>query len=132
VLFSSNADLLRARDSLSVSLGAVYDFLRFLGLELAPDKSKSIVFTRRTRCSEIIQPFSVEGTQIPIVDSVRFLGVTLDHRLSDALHLRFLLVKGHRVLNIITSLSGVWWGAHPSLLLSLYRLIFRSSIEYGA
>jgi len=30
-----------------------------------------------------------------------------------------------------TSLSGVWWGA-PSLLLSVYRSVFRGAIEYGA
>jgi len=119
VLFSSNAELSRARDFLSVSLGSVYDFLRSLGLELAPHKSKSVLFTRRTRCSEFIQPFSIEGIQIPVVDSVKFLGITLDHRLSGASHLRSLLIKGYRVSNIISSLSGIWWGAYPSLLLSL-------------
>jgi len=71
VLFSLSAELSRAPDSLSVSLGAVYEFLRSLGLELAPQfvKSQSIIFTRRTRCSKIIQPFSVEGIQIPVVDN---------------------------------------------------------------
>jgi len=33
---------------------------------------------------------------------------------------------------VILSLSGTWWGAHPSILLLLYRSIYRSSLEYGA
>jgi len=33
-------------------------------------------------------------------------------------------------VDILTSLSGTWWGSH-SLLLKLYRSIFRGSIEYG-
>jgi len=43
-----------------------------------------------------------------------------------------MIVKGNKVAKIILSLSGIWWGAHPSLLLLLYRSIYRSSIEYGA
>jgi len=132
VLFSSNTDLSRVRSSLSASLEAVHQFLRSLGLDLAPHKSQSIIFSRRVKCSVTFEPFCISGAQIPVVDCVRFLGVTLDSRLNGGSHLKSLIVRGHRVSSIITSLSGVWWGAHPSLLLSLYRAIFRSSIEYGA
>jgi len=86
VLFSSNTKLSQARGSLFISLKAIYEFLRSLGLELAPHKSQSIIFTRRVRSE--IQPFSVKGIQIPVVDSVKFLRITLDRRLSGALHLR--------------------------------------------
>jgi len=62
---------------------------------------------------------------------VRFLGVTLDEKLNGKAQLKSLITKDIKVVRIILSLSGTWWGAHPSLLLSLYRLIFRSTIEYG-
>jgi len=132
VLFSSNLSISQARDSLSLSLNSVHDYLCSRGLELAPHKSQSIVFTRRVKHSEIFEPLSINQIQIPVVDSIKFLGITLDRTLGGAPHLRSLLVRGSRVSNIITSLSGVWWGAHPSMLLSLYRAIYRSSIEYGA
>jgi len=132
VLFSSNVKISQARNSLLLSLNSVYEYLRLRGLELAPHKSQSIIFTRRVKCHEILEPFLVNEVQIPVVDSVKFLGVTLNRTLGGAPHLRSLLVRGNRVSSIITSLTGVWWGANPSLLLSLYRAIYRSSIEYGA
>jgi len=132
VLFSSNTNLLQARNSISLSLNLVYEYLHSRGLDLPPHRSQSIIFTRRIKYTEIFEPLSINETQIPVVNNVRFLGVILDRTLSGASQLRSLLVRGHRVCNIITSLSRVWWRAHPSLLLSLYRSIYRSSIEYGA
>jgi len=46
--------------------------------------------------------------------------------------LKSLIAKGTSIARIILSLSGSWWDAHPSILLSLYRSVFRDSIEYGA
>jgi len=132
VLFSTSANLSQARNSVSISLSSVHEYLRLRGLDLAPQKSQSIVFTRRLKHSETFEPLCINDVQIPTVDNVRFLGVILDRTLSGAPQLRSLLSKDHRVSNIITSLSGVWWGAHPSLLLSLYRSIYRSTVEYGA
>jgi len=47
-------------------------------------------------------------------------------------HLKVLISKGYKVANIIISFADVWWGAHLSLLLSVYRAIYRGVIEYGA
>jgi len=39
---------------------------------------------------------------------------------------------GQTLPKIVLSFTGTWWEAHPSLLLSLYQTIYRSSIEYEA
>jgi len=133
VLFSSNRSLLLAWDSLTLSLNAVHEFLLFsLGLDLAPHKSQSILFLRRANLPGNFEPFVINGIWIPMMDCVRFLGVTFDRKLNGAFHLKFLLVRGYRVSNIVTSLLGVWWKAHSLLLLSVYRSIYQSSIEYRA
>jgi len=63
--------------------------------------------------------------------ALNFLGLLLIVRW--VVHLSLdLYLSEETVSSIITSLSGVWCGTHPSLLLSLYRAIYRSSIEYGA
>jgi len=66
-----------------------------------------------------------------MVESVKFLGVTLDHKLNGASHLRSLFVKGHKVANIVTSLSGVWCRAHPSFFpyIGLFIAVW---LKYGA
>jgi len=73
---------------------------RFLGLDLAPHKSQSILFLK---CPDNFEPFFVERIRIP-TDCVRLLGVILDQKLNDASHLKPLLVREFRVLSIVTSL----------------------------
>jgi len=69
---------------------------------------------------------------IPRVDTVRFLGITLVEKLNGKAQLKSLITKGTKVARIMLSLSGTWWSAPLSLLLSLYRSVFRSTIKYGA
>jgi len=75
VLFSSNVNLLQAQNSLSFSLNSVHEYLLSRDLELAPHKSKSIIFTRRLKCSETFELLSINEIHIPVVSSVKFLGV---------------------------------------------------------
>ncbi|KYM98251.1 hypothetical protein ALC62_11049, partial [Cyphomyrmex costatus] len=65
------------------------------------------------------------------VQSHRFLGVILDQGLKGNCHLNYLIEKGRKISAIISFLSGVVWGSHPGLLLTTYRAIFRSAVEYG-
>jgi len=132
VLFATDSDLCLARDSLNASLIAVSSFLRQRGLTLSPLKSKTMIFSNRRTPPIPPEPILLDGLEIPLVDSVRFLGVLFDSRLNGTLHSKALISKGYKVANIITSLTGVWWGAHPSWLLSVYRAVFRGAIEYGA
>jgi len=129
VLFSSNEDISSARNFLSLSLESISQFLASLGLSLSPNKSKSIIFSRNQKFKDPFVPFTIDGTQILVVEQVKFLGVILDWKLNGTVHLKFLFDKGFRVANIVTSLSGVWWGAHPSLLLLIYRSVYRGAIE---
>jgi len=132
ILYSWNSDTSLVHESVSSSLSLIYEFLKYRGLDLSPAKSKFVVFDRRGGSSTNIESIFIDNTEIPQVSSVRFLGVILNSRLNGKEHLNFLIKKGNCVANIIISFTGTWWRAHPYLLLSLYRSIYRGSIEYGA
>jgi len=132
VLYSWNSEVSLLYESTSSSLSHIYEYLKYRGLDLSPAKSKIVIFNRRSGPPLNPGSISVNNIEIPQVSSVRFLGIILDSRLNGKKHLNFLIKKGNCVANIITSLTGTRWGAHPYLLLSLYRSIFRGSIEYGA
>jgi len=89
-----------------------------------------LVFSKR-RSPFITPSLKILGTKMPTVSSVRFLGILLDPKLSGKNHFQFLICKGSALVDIITSLSGTWWGSNPRLLLNLYRSVFRGAIEYG-
>jgi len=132
VLFSTSPDAATSRGSVGASLESVSQYLRQRGLDLAPHKSKVLTFSRSRKGLPPFNKISLLGTDLEETDKVKFLGMVLDSRLSGKAQVASLITKGNKVANVILSLTGVWWGSHPSLLLLLYRSIFRSSLEYGA
>jgi len=68
---------------------------------------------------------------MPKVNTMRFLGIFLDSKMTGKKHLKYIIRKGSVIVDILSSLTGTWWGSHPQLLLSLYRSIFKGFIQYG-
>ncbi|XP_018397608.1 PREDICTED: uncharacterized protein LOC108775675 [Cyphomyrmex costatus] len=130
VLYSSHRDPAVAMESIQNSLNNIYNYLKFRNLEVSPHKSKWIAFSRK-RDLKISLDISMDGKVIPRVPSHRFLGVILDQNLKGKEHLEYLIEKGRKISNIISTLSGIVWGSHPGLLLTIYRSTFRSAVEYG-
>jgi len=130
ILFSRNFDIALARESVSFSLSSIYEYLKYRGLNLSPLKSKCIVFNRRRGPPLRAEEIYIDNLEVPQVNSAKFLGVVLDHKLNGMEHLNLLIKKGNRVANIITSLTGTRWKAHPYLLLSLYILLYISQLQY--
>jgi hypothetical protein len=101
-----------------------------IGLELSPGKSKLVLFTRRK-----INPFSCSiqtgDSLIHSSDKAKFLGITFDYQFLGKYHIPIVHSKAIKLLNVIKMLRGVWWGAHPCSLLSIYKMLIRASLEYG-
>ncbi|CAF4784789.1 unnamed protein product [Pieris macdunnoughi] len=68
---------------------------------------------------------------IPVKNSVKFLGVFLDSKLSGVNHCDYIFNRCERNLNILRCLSGVWWGAHPFCMKLMYNALIRSILDYG-
>ena len=100
------------------------------GLNISPSKSQCIVFSKG-RSALAFQHLRVDNRDIP-VETCRFLGIFFDRRLTGKAHLKYLIDKGRKIVNIMSALSSVSWGAHPQFLLIIYRAVFRGAIEYGS
>ncbi|XP_018405977.1 PREDICTED: uncharacterized protein LOC108782257 [Cyphomyrmex costatus] len=132
VLYASAKTLAEALSYLQPSLDAVNSYLWNRGLELSPSKSTGVVFTNKRSLRNKDFILTINGQCIATAHSVKFLGVILDSGLTGKEQLMALTSRGNATAKIISSLSGVWWGSHPRVLLTLYRALFRSAIEYGA
>lgn len=62
--------------------------------------------------------------------SARFLGVIFDYKLSFNQHIAWIQKKCNKAINIVKFLCGIWWGAHPDTLLTIYKSFVRSIIDY--
>ena len=66
------------------------------------------------------------------VESVTFLGLFFDERITWRVHITKVLDKCKKVLNIMRCLSGMDWGANAASLKQIYVYLIRSRMEYGS
>ena len=102
-----------------------------LGLDIARDKTILIHFNNKN-----IPPgethLKIGEHTIKSSDTVKFLGITFDYKLSFTPHINTLKQKCAKKMNIIKFLCGVKWGSDPSTLFILYKSYVRSLIDYGS
>ncbi len=72
------------------------------------------------------------GRELERVGSIKFLGVTLDARLTFAEHIKKMEDKCKKVINVMRCLTGREWGASCSSLKSIYVAVIRSVLDYGS
>lgn len=131
VVYSSSKSVAKATQSLQVSLNNLCTYLNQRGMELSTTKTKHMFSDKKLRATHIPE-VHIAGRRIETMSTMRFLGVTLDQKLESKKHLETVTQRGRVIVGVVASLAGVWWGLHPQMLLTVYRAVFRSSIEYGS
>ncbi|XP_064482913.1 uncharacterized protein LOC135395749 [Ornithodoros turicata] len=97
-------------------------------MTISTEKSVVLPFTRSN-----MHPFplSVAGVQLRSASFHRFLGVTVDARLSWVKHIASLEAKVHRWIAVIRHLARVKWGSAMASLLAVHRALVRGSLAYS-
>merc|ERR1711893_368091 len=73
----------------------------------------------------------LNGSEIPLVEEFKFLGVIFDKKLSFIPHINYIKLKCSKALNFLKVVSNMNWGADRDVLLRLYRALIRSKLDYG-
>ncbi len=73
----------------------------------------------------------INGTQIPVVEQTKFLGLIFDNKLNFKAHIDYLRKKCQSSLNLLKVVSKMDWGADRTVMLRLYRALVRSKLDYG-
>ncbi|CAK1595354.1 unnamed protein product [Parnassius mnemosyne] len=128
-LYYSSKNFTELSYRLNSALFYLNNWLTNNGLSLSPTKSRVVIFSRKRFCPNI--SISVQNQIIPTCDNVKFLGVFLDSKMTGIPHLTFIAQKCEKNVNILRSLTGVWWGSHPYCLKLLYNALIRSHFDYG-
>lgn len=69
---------------------------------------------------------------LKFVDKIKLLGVYLDSKMTMGTHINNLVVEGKKRINIMKSIACKNWGADQSTLMTTYRAIVRSKLDYGS
>ena len=117
-------------DTLQNSINTLVKSADLCGFKFSHTKTTCLHFCRRRLCPGETE-YSMKNDVIPCVDQIRFLGLIFDKKLSWVPHIKQLVNKCLKSLNIIKCLSNVYWGSDSKLLITLFQSLVLSKLDYG-
>ena len=121
-----NLNLLKK--AIQTSLNSILAWGNKWGFKFSSSKTEAVLFTRKRKIEEI--QLYLNKSQIQICSSFKYLGVTLDKKLTWGDHIQSIVVKCKKSLNLMRAVSGKYWGADFNTLILLYRSLIRSRLDY--
>lgn len=126
----SHADLEVIRDRLQTTLNTVSKWATENGFKFSVAKTNVMHFHRFPGL--LLSPeLTMNNNIIPYVDTVKFLGLIWDKKLSWLPHITKLKANCQKHLGLLKSLTSTEWGADQDTLLHIYRALIRSKLDYG-
>ena len=122
-------DLNIAKTRIQNTLDKITTWSKENGLKFSVQKSKYIIFSKRTP-SDIT--LTLYDTNLPKCNKIKYLGMTLDSKLTWEDHIQDLKERSHQRLNILRNVSKRKWGADRKTLRILYKAIVQSPIDYAS
>ena len=131
LLMACGFDADTLRDVTQRSLRTVEEWCRDNDLALSSAKTHSVMFTWKRKW-KLAKPLRVSGLDIELKETTKFLGVTLDHKLSWNPHIEKQTNKAKGVLMMCKRALGPTWGFSPATMKWIYTSIVRPMLCYGA
>ena len=115
---------------IQTAINAATSWASTRGFKFSPEKTKAVRLCRLRRVEEIPTLF-LNDSILPFEDSVKYLGITFDRKLTFGLHINEVVCCVKLRLNIFKVVSGFNWGADRTCLLRIYQALCLSKIDYG-
>jgi ribonuclease HI len=129
-IWITHPDELQAMNIMQLALDEIQKWCDQRGVQISPAKSATMVFSRLH--NPPVTPLHLNDENIPLVSNYKYLGLTLDRRLTFNQHVADLKQRCSRRLNILRCISGREWGADRHTLLRLYMSLIRPILDYNA
>ena len=131
--WQSDKNIVLLRNNIQRHLNNVVDWTHTWGFILSKTKSMAVLFTnsRDAKKIEAQVKLTIHGSVIPMAQQVKFLGVTYDHRLTWVPHITNVVDRTKKAFNLMRSVAAQSWGASKRALLTIYRALVRSRLDYG-
>jgi len=131
LLLARGTDADTLRDVTQRSIYAIEEWCRDNDLSLSHEKTHIIMFTRKQKW-RLAGPFKVNGKKVELREATKFLGVTLDQKLTWTPHIAKLAKKAKGVLMMCKNAIGPTWGFTPKTMKWIYTAIVRPMVAYAA
>lgn len=131
VIYLRHKNLEYIHQQLQNTVESLETFTNKTGQKFSAEKTKAVIFTRKTKPSRIPE-ITYRNVPIKYYNSTKYLGLIFDSKLKWDIHLKDLKSKSIQKLNILKIVSKQHWGADRKSLLTLYRSLVRSKLDYGS
>jgi len=124
--FHSHSDLQQLTSDVNADLGSLCTWLRCNRLSLNVNKTVYMMFTNRKM---LVPPvITIAGTGIQQVEKSKFLGVTLDNKLTFAPHVDIICKQVAKSIGMLNRLAPL---LPPSTKTNIYYSLIYSKVSYG-
>ena len=130
LMTSSDPDLHTAGQQMQMAIDGVQRWAALNGFTFGPTKTSAVHFTDKRGLFNL-PTFHLDQVQIKFEESLKFLGLIFDRRLTFRQHIQSVRSKCNKAMNIIKTISSHQWGADQECILRVYRALVRSRMDYG-
>ncbi|XP_047998147.1 uncharacterized protein LOC125235592 [Leguminivora glycinivorella] len=113
------------------ALRIVERWCREFDLSVNPTKTEMVMFTNKRSLGNFTKPKLFQA-ELNLTEEVKYLGLTLDSKLSWNNHINKRIDKAAVVFWQCRRMIGKRWGLNPKITLWLYKTIVRPMLCYGA
>ena len=118
-------------DLMNSGLKLINDWCGKEGLQVNSSKTVVVPFTRK-RVQGEFNSLRLNGERVNISESVKYLGITLDNKLTWNQHLKNVIHKARWSFLAARRFVGLTWGLKPHMAYWLYTAVIRPQVAYGA
>ena len=101
-------------------------------IELNPDNTKVIIFSRSILARKTELNLKLYGETLKIYPQVKFLGITFGSQLTFKKHFEDILDRCNTRYHRLRLLANKKWGPSPSTLIQIYKQCVRPIFEHGS
>lgn len=101
------------------------------GFKINTQKSTCVLFSNK-RGVMPLPSIAIKGDQLSVSSEHKFLGTTLDSKLTFIPHIKYVKMKCLKAMNVLKLLSRTTWGSDRKCLLKLYKSLVWSRLDYAS
>ena len=110
-------------------LNIIKEWAEALGIKISAGKTEVVLYNSNLR--DDIPKLKIGNQELEYKTQGKFPGLTFDKRLHWVKHIDQLVLRCKKDLNLMRYLSGTKFGADKLTLMTIYKTLIRSKLDYG-
>jgi len=128
-IYVGHRNIKTSEQRIQSSLNEIHEWCDKNGFKISINKTTAVLFSYARSTPKI--NLKIGKKPIKLEKTAKFLGVIFDNKLTWNAHIKYIVEKCKRRINVMRAVSGYTWGASKRSLTKIYRTLIRPILEYG-